>query len=220
MMLFRKELALNATSEADIRVRRQVFDLITRDIVSDRILTAYLTRAIPAADQLLHFKREFAAQLGLASFASFALSVSDRVPHKLVFSRASGRVRQLDMCMVYNSQHIAETMESVPFRLTRNMTTFVGPWLVEGVIAATLIGVAACLAKSQDILKNYLCIFLRDDAISFQSTQMLGLPDAEQVSFETKMRDRISANARMILKRIHQMMPTQQDSAVRQVRWV
>ncbi len=207
MMIFRRELALNGQSDSDQRVRRQVYDLITRDVVSDRILSAYFTRAIPSADQLLHFKREFAAQMGLASFVSFILSVADRSPHKFAVSRANGRVRQLEMYLQYNANYVIDVTEVVPFRMTRNLTTFFGPWLVEGVVASTLTATAACLARNQEAIKNFLQIFVRDDTVSFQASKMPGLPDGEQQTFENHARDRISTSVSLIRKRCHNMMP-------------
>ena len=58
------------------------------------------------------------------------LCIGGRTPYKTLFARASGRVWQADFTL--------DRVESVPFRLTRNLHTFFTPFGVEGMFVSAL----------------------------------------------------------------------------------
>jgi phosphatidylinositol kinase/protein kinase (PI-3 family) len=91
-----------------------------------RILSAYFARSLHAADQWLHFRRELAGQVALASFLSFIMSIGDRGLHKLQISRSSARAQQLEFCPTYNDQYFAFKHDSQ----VANMTELLGPALL------------------------------------------------------------------------------------------
>jgi transformation/transcription domain-associated protein len=200
-------------AELDAAKRRMVYDLMSRDVVSDRILSAYFARSLHAADQWLHFRRELAGQVALASFLSFIMSIGDRGLHKLQISRSSARVQQLEFCPTYNDQYFAFNTDTVPFRMTRNMTELLGPALLDGVFAAGMTGAAACVARNQEVVKNFFCLFMRDDLVSFHATRLVFQSDPDCQRLELQLRDRISANVRQILKRAQNLMPSPQQPA-------
>jgi transformation/transcription domain-associated protein len=185
---------------------------MARDVVSDKILLAYFARSIPAADQWMHFRKELAGQMALASFMSFVLCIGDRGPHKFSVSRSSARVQQLDFYHTYSDFYFTLNSDTVPFRLTRNITALLGPWLIDGVFAAGVTGAAACLARNQELMKNFLSLFHRDDLVMFHSSRVPLLSDSEQQRTELQLRDRIGTNVRQMLKRVHGLMPSQSSS--------
>ena len=70
------------------------------------------------------------------------LLVGSRSPNKLLISKASGKIHQLEFYPSYNSQCLLERNESVPFRLTRNLTSLFTPYGVEGWFVSTLTAAA------------------------------------------------------------------------------
>lgn len=199
-----------AAADLDAMKRRHVFDLLVRDVVSDKILLAYFARSIPAADQWMHFRKEMASQMALASFASFVLCIGDRGPHKINVIRSGARVQQLDFAPQYNDSYFIVNSDTVPFRLTRNISTLLGPWLIDGVFAATVTAAAACLARNQDLMKNVLPLFVRDDLVAWHVglSRSQWFSDQDQQRVEFQLRDRVSVNIRQMLKRVHGLMPS------------
>lgn len=66
------------------------------------------------------------------------LCIGGRTPYKTLFARASGRVWQADFSPQYSDRGTLERVESVPFRLTRNLHTFFTPFGVEGMFVSAL----------------------------------------------------------------------------------
>lgn len=226
LLIWRRELAAAGTlisnaqppvigtpAEIEAAKRRIVFDLMSREVVSDRILSAYFARSLLSTDQWLHFRRELAGQLALASFLSLIMSVGDRAPHKIQVNRSSGRVQQLEFCPTYTDDLFTTNSDTVPFRLTRNMTELIGPWLLDGVFAASMTGAAACFARNNEVIKNFFCLYMRDDVASFRATRLVCQSDIDAHRWELTLRDRISANVRQILKRAQNLMPTPQQAS-------
>lgn len=61
----------------------------------------------------------------------YMLLLSGRSPNKILFTRDSGRVFQLDLLPLYGDKGSVERIEVVPYRLTRNLATFFTAFGVE-----------------------------------------------------------------------------------------
>jgi transformation/transcription domain-associated protein len=66
------------------------------------------------------------------------LCIGGRTPYKTLLARASGRVWQADFSPQYSDRGALDRVESVPFRLTRNLHTFFTPFGVEGLFVSAL----------------------------------------------------------------------------------
>ena len=66
------------------------------------------------------------------------LLVGGRAPNKLLISKQSGRVHQLDFCAIYSGEGLLERIDPVPFRLTKNLQEFFTHYGVEGWFVSTL----------------------------------------------------------------------------------
>ena len=108
----------------------------------------------------------------------------------------------------YNESGLTENNEPVPFRLTRNLTTALSPTLIDGLFSSVVMAANSCLLTNQEILKNYLSLFIRDDLLSWNSTKHPIDSDVTQRALEQAARERVAANTSMVLKRIHMLMPT------------
>jgi hypothetical protein len=123
----------------------------------------------------------------------------------------------------------------VPFRLTRNLSAFITPFLVDGVFSATINAINLCLCKcvhaagapltivaltrplagtrrspNQDILRNFLNLHIREDLLSWNTTKLpQNVTDAVQRQMEAAARDKINQNVALIMKRIAILTPQQ-----------
>jgi len=57
--------------------------------------------------------------------------------------------------------------EPVPFRLTPNMQHFLGPILVDGVLASGIMAFGRCLTEPEYDLDQQLCLFARDEVMTW-----------------------------------------------------
>ncbi len=73
-----------------------------------------------------------------AGLVSVMLCIGGRTPYKTLLARASGRVWQADFSPQYSDRGALDRVESVPFRLTRNLHTFFTPFGVEGLFVSAL----------------------------------------------------------------------------------
>jgi phosphatidylinositol kinase/protein kinase (PI-3 family) len=98
-----------------------------------------------------------------------------------------------------------ETLDPCPFRLTRNLTTLLTPFLIEGHFAAALYASTACFSFHQEMLKNYLCVFVRDDILAWIMAGRPARNDSELRQFDALTRDSVSQNVQLILRRHRQL---------------
>merc|ERR1711968_435058 len=130
---------------------------VCNSVIPDYVLSRYIHRSIPAHDQLWAFKKEFAAQLALCGFLSYIMKIGERALHKMSFLQHSGRVINSEFYSAYNDHCVVECHEPVPFRMTRNLTTCLTPFLVGGIFSSAFTSANSCLLSNQDVLRNYLC---------------------------------------------------------------
>jgi len=73
-----------------------------------------------------------------AGLLSHLLVVGGRAPNKLLISKESGKVHQLEFYATYNGEGMLERSDPVPFRLTKNLQEFFTHYGVEGWFVSTL----------------------------------------------------------------------------------
>lgn len=82
------------------------------------------------------FRRSFCTQTAMSGLLSYILSVPGRTPHRMLISRSTGKVLQSDFNMAYDANNlIGRQTDVVPFRLSRNMTRYIGDIMIEGELA-------------------------------------------------------------------------------------
>lgn len=75
-----------------------------------------------------------------AGLLCYMLLLSGRSPSKILFTRDSGRVFQLDLLPLYGDKGSVERIEVVPYRLTRNLATFFTAFGVEVSVCVCVCG--------------------------------------------------------------------------------
>jgi len=212
LLTYREMMRQAKGCEQNMRARMDAYDNICESVVPDYILSRFVDRIIRSPDQYWVFKKEFAAQIALSGFLSYIMNIGDRSLHKLSFSKKSGRVINSEFYPAYNQFCLIDCQESVPFRLTRNITSFLTPLMVDGIVGSVLTAANSCLLRNQDVIRNYLCLFIRDDLLSWNSTKMSMPDDRGQRQLETQLRDKIRNNVGLIIKRLHMLMPSNQEN--------
>lgn len=114
---------------------------------------------------LWRMRKQFALQVASCSFMTYVVCLSGRVPGRFNLSRTTGLMTMSEVlpgrmrsCLAIHSDSfiglasqnsLFVTHDVVPFRLTPNMQTFLGPVFTEGLLAAGLMSIARCLTEPE-----------------------------------------------------------------------
>ncbi|GLD94889.1 hypothetical protein PINS_up003514 [Pythium insidiosum] len=199
--------------------KAKAFDEICQNHVPETLLSKYIFRISAHADAYFQFRNEFAKHLALSSFLSYALFVGDRAPHRVLFSQQTARVVSAELRPGYASSGILEASSSMPFRLTRNLHNFITRPGVQGPFSVVMAATAEALMSEEDLMCNQLCLFFRDDLLSWHSSKLRlagpttpldspamggsGQTHAQrQRRLESQVQQRVDANVSLVMERI------------------
>jgi transformation/transcription domain-associated protein len=194
------EMQAEALKQAELRAKQRALAEINVNLSSD-MLTRFVHRSMQDSEAVWAFKRAFAQQLSISSLLCYAFTCGERYPHKLMIDETNARV------ISHTHQGLLELSEEVPFRLTRNITTLLSPFLIDGVFATTMITTAQALYSRYDIIQPYLNLVLRDDLLSWHASKTPVRSEFEQRLIEKQLTDRMHKNVSRVLQRLEEMCP-------------
>ncbi|UIZ26478.1 hypothetical protein KXD40_001859 [Peronospora effusa] len=205
------------------QAKARAFHEICSEHVPETLLAKYVHGISAHSDAYFQFRSEFIKHLALSSFLSYVLFVGDRAPHRVLFSRRTGRVVSTELRPGYASSGILEEATTMPFRLTRNLYSFMTRSGVQGPFSLGMTAAAEAFMSEEDILSNQLCLFFRDDLLSWHAskTRLLSFdsqavgrasspsasprpvsPALTQRRVESQVQQRVEANVSLVLERI------------------
>lgn len=136
-------------TEQAANIRLETFNAIQDKFAPSTIASEYFTNTYPSYDDLWLFRRQFSYQLAALTFITFTMHMTTRYPHKMMISRGTGNIwgSELIPTMAGAKPYFHNT-EAVPFRLTPNLQTLMGPIHMEGIFVCALMAIARCLTDS------------------------------------------------------------------------
>ena len=181
-------------------LRMEIFTAITAKWAPHDIALQYFQATYPSFPDFFLFRRQFSYQLAALTFMTYVMHMSARYPHKLTISRATGNIWGSELIpAIVNNRPIFHNPEQVPFRLTPNLQTLMGPLATEGLFSAALMAIARCLTEVHhepgNELEQQLSIFVRDEMIFWFTQQHKSGP------WETQLRETVQANSELVVKR-------------------
>lgn len=135
------------------------------------------------------------------------LLLGGRAPHKILFAKDTGRVQQAELVPVYNERGGLERLETVPFRLTRNMYTFFTSFGVEGVFVTAMANGAQALLHKGGNAQHVLAIVFRDDISAWSARRG---PAKQSLASNLKpdtLKTLVASNTRKTLERVRAVAP-------------
>ncbi|XP_006460304.1 hypothetical protein AGABI2DRAFT_184795 [Agaricus bisporus var. bisporus H97] len=178
-------------------LKNDIFDEITLKTIPDTILTNYMLRTMDGPSELWRMRRQFGSQLAAACFMTFVLCLSSRHPSRFQICRSTGQIAMTELIPSLSSQMpIFATSDVVPFRLTPNMQNFLGPICTEGILTSGILAIARSLTEPEYALEQQLCLFGRDEVISWMSMQRRPWAVGDAV-----FRQGVAANVDVVVKR-------------------
>lgn len=155
-------------------LRTEIFTAIRNKWVSGDIALNYFQATYPSYPDFFLFRRQFSYQLAALTFMNYIMFMGSRYPHKLSISRATGNVWGSELIpAMFSQKPYFHNPETVPFRLTPNLQTLMGPLATEGLFSAAMMAIARCLTEpeSGSELEQQLSIFVRDEMIFWFTQQ-------------------------------------------------
>ncbi|KAF1996459.1 hypothetical protein P154DRAFT_623225 [Amniculicola lignicola CBS 123094] len=176
-------------------IRLETFVAVQEKYVPPTIMLDYFRATYPNFADFWLFRRTFSYQLASLTFMTYVMHMNTRFPHKINISRANGRVWGTELIpSMAVGKPILHNNEPVPFRLTPNLQTLMGPLNLEGIFASAVMTVARCLIEPEGELEMQLSIFMRDEMNHWFTSQHKKLES-------DMLRESVMGNCEQVVKR-------------------
>ncbi|POS88032.1 Protein kinase-like (PK-like), partial [Erysiphe pulchra] len=177
--------------------RLEIFIAVQEKWVSHTIALNYFTKVYPQFSDFWLFRKQFSYQFASLTFMTYILHMNNRYPHKLNIARATGNVWGSElMSSLAMGKAYFHNPEPVPFRLTPNLQTLMGPLATEGIYGCAIMAIARCLSEPEYELEQQLCLFVRDEMIHWFQTSHCSQPVVDN-----QLKESVQLNSNMIVKR-------------------
>ncbi|KAL4867062.1 hypothetical protein BDV12DRAFT_124197 [Aspergillus spectabilis] len=165
------ETKQNRTPEQQQVLRTEMLTAIQEKWVPPTVVLDYFQKIYPNFADFWLFRRQFAYQYAAISFMTYMMHMGNRYPSKIVISRSSGDIWGSELIPTINpNKAFFYNPEQVPFRLTPNIQTLMGPIATEGLFACAIMAIARCLTEPRHELEQQLSIFVRDEMMFWATT--------------------------------------------------
>lgn len=178
-------------------IRLETFSAVQEKYVPPTVVQDYFRATFPSFDDFWLFRRTFSYHLAALTFMTYVMHMNTRFPHKLLISRQTGRVWGSELIpSMALGKPILHNSEPVPFRLTPNLQTMLGPLNLEGIFAPAVMTVARCLIEPEGELEMQLSIFMRDEMNHWFTSQHKTSSLTPDV-----LRETVQQNSDLVVKR-------------------
>jgi transformation/transcription domain-associated protein len=175
ILYFKSKTCSEDGTVADAQTRRAAYIEITEKMVTENVFSQYMYKTMVENSRVMWtFKRQFALSCAMSAVACYSLRLTGRIPNKIVVSKAKGEITHLELSAMYNDRlQLDMSGETVPFRLTRNMSAFIGPHGFEGTLIAAAVAAAQGLQQERSPIASMLALFLRDDLLAYAQRRLV-----------------------------------------------
>ncbi|KAI1633644.1 FAT domain-containing protein [Biscogniauxia mediterranea] len=183
--------------EQTATARLEVFTAIQEKWVPHTIVLEYFQSIFPEFSDFWLFRRRLSYQLAALTFMTYVLYMTGRYPHKINIARGSGKIWGSElMSFMAPGKPYFHNPEPVPFRLTPNLQTLMGPLATEGIFSCSIMAIARCLTEPEFELEHALTLFVRDEVIFWFTSSHRAMH-----LNENQLRDTVQTNCDIVVKR-------------------
>jgi transformation/transcription domain-associated protein len=173
----------------------EIFTAIQEKWVSKTIALDYFKATYPIFAEFWLFRRQFSYQFAALTFMTYIMHMNNRYPAKLSIARATGNVWGSELlASMASGKPNFHNAEPVPFRLTPNLQTLIGPIATEGIYSCAIMAIARCLTDPEFELEQQLSLFVRDEMIFWFTSSHRNMADGQ-------LREIVQFNSDLIVKR-------------------
>ncbi len=176
--------------------RMEAFTAIQERWVPSHVVLEYFQATYPSFSDFWLFRRQFSYQFASLTFMTYIMHMNNRYPHKLSIARATGNIWGSELIPAMAAgKAFFHNPEPVPFRLTPNLQTLMGPIAMEGIFSCAIMAIARCLTEPEFELEQQLSIFIRDEMFFWFTQQHRGgLQD-------NQLRETVQVNSDIVVKK-------------------
>ncbi|KAI5921307.1 FAT domain-containing protein [Camillea tinctor] len=183
--------------EQTATARLEVFTAIQEKWVPHTIVLEYFQNIFPEFSDFWLFRRRLSYQLSALTFMTYVLYMTGRYPHKINIARGSGKIWGSElMSFMAPGKPYFHNPEPVPFRLTPNLQTLMGPLATEGIFSCSIMAIARCLTEPEFELEHALTLFIRDEVIFWFTSSHRAMH-----LNENQLRETVQTNCDIVVKR-------------------
>lgn len=196
------------TAEQLVTMKTEIFNKIVDKWVPNTIVVNYFKAVYPSFADFWLFRRQFAYQYATIAFMTYVMYMSSRYPMKLSISQGTGDLWASDAIPNLSAgKPTFYSAEAVPFRLTPNIQTLMGPLAVEGIFTASLMAIARGLAEGDQgyEMGQQLSVFVRDEIYSWAAGRGAQAPEMEG----ERLREAVGQNTELVVRRALALGKTQ-----------
>ncbi|KPI42049.1 Transcription-associated protein 1 [Cyphellophora attinorum] len=215
--LHEQQRAKTLTNEQQLVVKTEIFNKIQSKWAPNTIALNYFKKIYPSFADFWLFRRQFAYQYATTAFMTHVMHMTGRYPMKMAISRSTGDVWAVDALPTMSVQKpLFWNNEAVPFRLTPNLQTLIGPLAVEGIFTASLMAIARCLAEPDNgyEMAQMLSVFVRDEVIAWiagRAGSSGGQDKMNSMMEGGQLRELVGQNCEIVVKKALFLGVTQHD---------
>ncbi|PSR77484.1 hypothetical protein BD289DRAFT_398006 [Coniella lustricola] len=198
------------TNEQSASARLEILNAIQDKWVPRTVALDFFQRTYADYADFWLFKRRFSYQLAALTFMTYVLYIDKRYPQKIHISRSTGNIWSSELLSSMGGQKpFFSALEHVPFRLTPNLQTLMGPLATEGVFSCSIMAIARCLTEPEFQLEHALTLFVRDEVMFwFTSSHRMAHIN------EGQLRDTVQTNCELVVKRAMALAATDPEAKV------
>ncbi|KAL4904464.1 hypothetical protein BDW74DRAFT_31128 [Aspergillus multicolor] len=191
------ETKQSRTAEQQQVLKTEMLTAIQEKWVPSTMVLDYFQKIYPNFSDFWLFRRQFAYQYAAVAFMTYMMHMGNRYPNKIMISRATGDIWGSELIPIINpNKAFFFNPEQVPFRLTPNIQTLMGPIAVEGLFACAIMAIARCLTEPRHELEQQLSIFVRDEMMFWATTH-----HRDRVLSAQQLRELVYNNSDIIVNR-------------------
>jgi transformation/transcription domain-associated protein len=186
------------TADQQQVLRTEMLTAIQDKWVPPTMVLDYFQKTYPNFADFWLFRRQFTYQYAAIAFMTYMMHMGNRYPNKIMISRATGDIWGSELIPIINpTKAFFFNPEQVPFRLTPNIQTLMGPIATEGLFACAIMAIARCLTEAREDLDQQLSIFVRDEMMFWATTHHRD----RGVLSPTHLRELVNSNSELIVSR-------------------
>ncbi|KAG0257869.1 hypothetical protein DFQ27_004903 [Actinomortierella ambigua] len=135
----------------------------------DDLLRQNVARLASSPEAFLNIRSEFAKSLAAINVCSYLMGIGDRHLENFLLDLSTGCLLPIDFGHAFGSAtEVLPVPELVPFRLSRQLESFLNPLGSKGLLESPMISVLHALQSKKEILLNTMDVFVKEPLLDWR----------------------------------------------------
>ncbi|KAG0050163.1 hypothetical protein BGZ83_005055 [Gryganskiella cystojenkinii] len=133
------------------------------------LLRISIARLAASPEAFLMLRSEFAKSLAAINVCSYILGIGDRHLENFLIDKSSGCMIPIDFGHAFGSAtEVLPVPELVPFRLTRQLQSFLNPLGPKGLLEHPMVCIMKALQGKRDVILNTMDVFVKEPLLDWR----------------------------------------------------